>query len=75
MIPPLEPHCGSWIIVRRSTATPVLETFERVTAERINLTAYAVYTAAQWLGTMNRAIKAGHADCCRAACDELEGKN
>ena len=75
MIPPLEPHCGSWIIVRRATGEPVLETFERATAERVNQTAYAVFTAAQWLGAMNKAIKTGHADYCRAAYDELERKN
>lgn len=75
MIPPLEPHCGSWIIVRRATGEPVLETFERTTAERVNQTAYAVFTAARWLGAMNKAIKAGHADYCRAAYDELEGKS
>ena len=50
MIPPLEPHCGSWIIVRRATGEPVLETFERATAERVNQTAYAVFTAARELG-------------------------
>ena len=76
MIPPLEPHCGSWIIVRRATGEPVLEVFKqhRATAERVNQTAYAVFTAAQWLGAMNKAIKTGHADYCRAAYDELEGK-
>ncbi len=74
MTAPLEPHCGSWIVVQRSTATPVLEVFKqhRATAERINLASYAVYTAAQWLGAMNKAIKAGHADYCRAAYETLE---
>ena len=77
MIPPLEPHCGSWIIVRRATGEPVLEVFKqhRATAERVNQAAYAIFTAAQWLGALNQAIKAGHADYCRVAYETLERKS
>lgn len=52
-IPDLEPHCGSWVAVSRATGLPVLETFERATAERINQAAYEVLTAAQWLARFN----------------------
>jgi hypothetical protein len=51
--PELEPHCGSWVAVRRSTGEPVLETFSRRVAEAINHEAYEVLTASQWLGRLN----------------------
>jgi len=57
MIPALEHHCGSWIAVDRSTGKPVLETFERGTAERINQDRYEVLTAAQWLAQFNRSVR------------------
>jgi len=53
MIPELEHHCGSWIVVRRSTGEAVLETFERRTAEAINQDLYEVRTAAQHLASLN----------------------
>lgn len=56
-VPPLERHCGSWVVISRATGRPVLETFERRTAERINQAAYEVVTAAQWLARFNRQIK------------------
>jgi hypothetical protein len=56
-IPTLEPHCGSWVVVSRATGKPVLETFERRTAEAINQSAYEVLTALQWLVRLNRSIK------------------
>lgn len=56
MIPELEPHCGSWVVVSRVTGKPVLETFSRRTAEAINQVAYEVLTAAQWLGRFNRSV-------------------
>jgi len=72
-IPPLEPHCGSWIAVSRATGKPAIEIFkaDRALAEQINFAAYAVFTAAQWLGAMNAAIKAGPADYCREALASL----
>lgn len=58
-VPDLEPHCGSWIVVSRVTGRPVLETFERRTAEAVDQDRYEVLTAAQWLGRFNAAAKAG----------------
>lgn len=57
-VPPLEPHCGSWVIVQRSTGRPVLETFKRQTAEAINQDAYEVLTAEQWLVRFNGTCRA-----------------
>ncbi len=56
-IPDLEAHCGSWIIVRRSTGLPVLETFSKRLAEAINQANYEVLTAQQWLARFNRSIR------------------
>jgi len=56
-VPPLEPHCGSWIIVSRATGKPVLETFERRTALAINQERYEVLTALQWLSRFNSSTK------------------
>jgi len=53
--PNLEPHCGSWVIVQRTTRDAVLETFSRVFADRVadNETQFEVLTAAQWLAEFN----------------------
>jgi hypothetical protein len=56
-IPDLESNCGSWVVVSRATGKPVLETFERRTAEAINQSAYEVLTTLQWLVRLNRSIK------------------
>lgn len=56
MIPELEPHCGSWVVVSRETGESVLETYSRKTAERVNQAAYEVLTAAQYLVRLNREI-------------------
>ena len=53
MVPPLERHCGSWIIVSKATGKPVFETFNRSTAEKVDFGAYEVLTAAQWLARFN----------------------
>jgi hypothetical protein len=53
-IPDLESHCGSWIIIDRTTGKPVLETFERRIAEAINQERYEVLTALQWLVSLNK---------------------
>lgn len=58
-VPDLEPHCGSWLISERDSGTAVLELFERSTVERINQEKYRVETAAQYLGRVNAAIRAG----------------
>ena len=57
-LPELEPHCGSWIAVCRSSGVPVFETFTRSVAERINRTKYEVLTAAQWLGRLSAQVRA-----------------
>lgn len=56
-VPELERHCGSWVVVSRVTGLPVLETFERSTAEAVDQRAYEVLTAAQWLGRFNASVR------------------
>jgi hypothetical protein len=70
-VPDLEPHCGNWIIVRRATGESVLETYSPDVARAVNQSAYAVFTAAQWLGAFNTAIRAGAADYGLAALESL----
>lgn len=53
MIPRLEPHCGSWIAVRRETGEAVYETYSRSVAEKINQEKYEVLAAPQWLVRIN----------------------
>lgn len=53
-IPELEPHCGSWIVIDRSTGRAVGEFFERKTVERINFEKYQVLTAQQHLASLNK---------------------
>ncbi|GGX91294.1 hypothetical protein GCM10007160_18490 [Litchfieldella qijiaojingensis] len=57
MIPPLENHCGSWVITHRQTGKPVLETFSESTAEAVNRQKYKVETAAEYLARINQQIK------------------
>lgn len=52
-IPPLEPHCGSWVVIHRATGAAVLETYSPAVARKINRAAYDVVTAAQWLASLN----------------------
>jgi len=59
MIPELESHCGSWVIIDRKTARPVLETFQRSTAEKVNQSRYEVLTTLQWLTRFNRQVTEG----------------
>lgn len=56
-IPDLEHHCGSWIIVDRTTGKPVLELFSRNTVEAINQDRYEIVTANQWLSRLNGILK------------------
>ena len=56
-IPELEPHCGSWTVISRETGKPVLETFSRSIAEKINQKAYEVLTTLQWLVRVNGEIR------------------
>ncbi len=57
--PKLEPHCGSWVIVQRTTRDVVRETFSQVLADRIadNEPQFEVLTTAQWLAEFNRRTK------------------
>ena len=57
MIPILEHHSNSWIVVSRESGNPVLETFERRTAEAIDQTKYEVLTSLQWLHRFNKAVR------------------
>lgn len=54
--PKLEPHCGSWVIVQRTTRDAVRETFSQALADRIadNEPQFEVLTAAQWLAEFNQ---------------------
>lgn len=54
--PKLEPHCGSWVIVQRSTRDVVRETFSQQLADRIadNEPQFEVLTTLQWLAEFNR---------------------
>ena len=51
------PISGSWVVVSRETGKPVLETFERKTAEAINQDKYEVLTALQWAARYNEAVR------------------
>lgn len=58
--PELEPHCGSWVVVQRTTRAPVLETFDRAKADRIarfESDHFEVLTAARWLAEFNASQK------------------
>jgi len=61
-IPALEPHCNSWVVVRRDNGEPVAEFHARADrrpakslynfrADRV-----VILTAAQWLGAVNRSL-------------------
>ena len=53
-IPPLAPHCGSWVVIDRATGKAVLEIFDRKLAERLNFDKYRLETAGQWLPTLSK---------------------
>lgn len=52
-VPPLESHCGSWVIVSKETGAAVLETFSAAVAGKVNRASYDVVTAATWLASLN----------------------
>lgn len=56
-IPALEPHCGSWIVVRRATGEVVGEFFDKASVERFDPAVCEVRTAQQHLAAVNRALK------------------
>lgn len=57
MIPELERHCGSWVIVDRETGQSVIEIYTRSIVEKVNQERYEVLTALQWLVRLNVQIK------------------
>lgn len=56
MIPALEHHCRTWVVVDRATGKPALETSNRKLVERVNQDRYDVLTAVQWLVRFNREV-------------------
>ena len=58
--PTLERHCGSWIIVQRTTRDVVCETFDKTMADRIadNEPQFEVLTTLQWLVEFNHRVQA-----------------
>lgn len=54
--PILEPHCGSWVVVQRTTRDAVREIWSKPMADRIAdyEPQFEVLTAAQWLAEFNR---------------------
>lgn len=57
--PKLEPHCGSWVVVQRTTRDAVREIWSKQLADRIadNEPQFEVLTTAQWLAEFNARIK------------------
>lgn len=53
-IPPLEPHCGSWMVTRRATGEVIGEFTNRREVARFNPAVCLVETTAQYLGRINR---------------------
>jgi len=58
-VPALDHFSGSWIVLDRKTRKPVLETFSRSIAEKINQERYDVLTAHDALSELNARIKGG----------------
>jgi hypothetical protein len=54
-IPELEPRCGSWIVL--NAGKPMIETFERNTADQCALMGFEVVTALQWLQRFNKSVR------------------
>ena len=57
-IPPLEPHCGSWVVTRRDTGEAIGEFYTRANVARFDPAKVVVQTAAQYLGALNARIRA-----------------
>lgn len=57
--PELEPHCGSWVVVQRTTRDAVAEIWDRAKADRIAQTEpnFEVLTAAQYLAEFNYRVR------------------
>jgi len=52
---------GSWVAVSKETGQPVLETFEKQTADAIDKSKYDVLPAGEYLGNLNKQIREGQA--------------
>lgn len=55
--PDLDRISGSWVVIDRETGEPVMETFERATADAVRKDRFEVVTANEWLQRLNRKIK------------------
>lgn len=44
---------GSWIIVNKTTGKAVAELYDKRNVARINVDKYTVYTAQEWLASIN----------------------
>lgn len=53
-IPPLERHCGSWILTRKATGEVIGEFFDRRSVERFDPAKVLIETAHQYLVRLNR---------------------
>ena len=56
-IPPLERHCGSWVVTVRDTGEVVGEFFDRRNVERFNPAKVVIETAYQYLVRLNKTIR------------------
>ncbi|WP_186107301.1 hypothetical protein [Burkholderia gladioli] len=57
-IPPLEPHCGSWTVSRKSDGEVIGEFFERRNVEMFNPEKVLIETTLQYLVRINRTARA-----------------
>lgn len=53
-IPDLEPHCGSWVVIRKSDGVVIGEFFNRKNVEKFDPEKVTVMTTAQYLGSLNK---------------------
>lgn len=54
IVPPLEPHCGSWVLTREGCT---FETSKHETAVKAAALGWKVETTAQYLSRVNRGIR------------------
>lgn len=53
-IPALEPHCNSWVVIRKRDGQAIGEFTCRKHLERFNADQVTIQTAAQYLASFNR---------------------
>lgn len=74
-VPDLPHGCGSWVVVRKSDGSPILETFSRRVVRAINREAYDVVSAAAWLASLNQPHRgATHGRHARVPFDRLPAR-